>query len=204
MAFDIMNNPTFDMRSDSFLDFVKEQLRTDKNIKYVHFAPPCNTFSQACWPRVRSVARPEGKFGLHPKAKVRVRDANLVVKNMLECCHVADEEGIAVSIENPGKSYLWHMPNMKEYIAKTDASSYVIHYCRYGEEYKKPTKFVTTLHCLKTLSKTCNHPPKSHAKLSGWKDLSNKQRKMVPTKGTSPYPWALCSTWAQIVKEHLG
>ena len=52
MQFDLLNNESHDMSKATNMEFIKSVLLTN-NVKYCHFAPPCNTFSAARFPKLR-------------------------------------------------------------------------------------------------------------------------------------------------------
>ena len=51
-AFDILDDPSFDMTDEGFLDKIQSYIRSGR-LKYIHFGMPCETFSPARWPKLR-------------------------------------------------------------------------------------------------------------------------------------------------------
>ncbi len=52
MQFDLLNNESHDMSKAANMELIKSMLLTN-GVKYCHFAPPCNTFSAARFPKLR-------------------------------------------------------------------------------------------------------------------------------------------------------
>ena len=48
--YDLKKNPKHDFSNQKKMQNILLEL---ENFKYVHFAPPCNSFSQARWPKIR-------------------------------------------------------------------------------------------------------------------------------------------------------
>ena len=108
----------FDLTKKSDVQAVAKLIKQGK-ISWIHFAPPCSTFSRArhgTGPQpLRSEDRPEGLAA--PKARPWcVLEANLLVKHTIKLAKLAAKAGAFVSIENPEHSLMWAMPAMQAFM----------------------------------------------------------------------------------------
>ena len=84
-------------------------------VVWVHWAPPCGTFSRA-----REIRHPGGPKPLRDRNfvgglpslkdfrdRARVRAANSLVELMSSWCRLLSEKGVCWSIENPTNSLIW-------------------------------------------------------------------------------------------------
>ena len=78
-----------------------------KEFDYVHVGTPCNTFSQARFPKIRSKKHPAGKPDATVGEQRILRKANIVTNNSIKVLKKACEHGVACSVENPIGSLLW-------------------------------------------------------------------------------------------------
>jgi len=69
---DLNRNAAHDM-SDPVMPQVLLRKALGRRSKYSHFAPPCNSYSPAVWPQLRSKAEPEGLQSLSPAKKVVIQ-----------------------------------------------------------------------------------------------------------------------------------
>ena len=91
------------------------------DVAWVHWAPPCGTFSRAREiPRpdapkpLRSVHRPAGLKGLSGTDALRVRSANSLLAFMASCCESLAQRHLCWCIENPARSLLWVAKELKK------------------------------------------------------------------------------------------
>ena len=172
-------------------------------IRYLHLAPPCNTFSAARFPKVRSQQWPRGVPQLSPKNLAVVNYANALTDAMLDLAGFAVAHGCLVTIENPNNSSIWNYPAMMAFFgnqAVVDVN--VVDYCVYGEEYKKPTKIISVNLPLPSVNRRCpgGH---EHVRLSGWRSFRGQVT--IPTaRGTAEYPLLLCACIAADVAAALA
>jgi len=145
---------------------------------YGHFAPPCNTYSIARFPKLRThqkkyacvmlgsaslsflnasgLARtsdnPDGKPGLVGKDLATVRLANTITHNAFTVATALCEADIPVSIENPHGSLLWKCSDYIRWSTrfKQGINRVVLDYCCYGEDHRKRTMLITWSKCGKS------------------------------------------------------
>ena len=151
----------------------------------------------------RTKAHPLGLPGLQGRAKEAVEDANMILDRVFALCDVAVQHHVMVSIENPASSTLWHTPQFCQWAANSRASCVTVHYCRYGCNYVKPTKFVITSSMFTSLGLKCTHDANQHDRLSGWRDLKKPEQHCIPTAACAAYPPQFCDQWASHVKRVL-
>ena len=198
LSVDVKRFAEHDLTKKANVDYIKNLLDTDSSIRYLHFAPPCCTYSSARWPKVRSVAHPHGFPWLGVRDKVLVLKANSLTKHVFELMSQACSRGIACSVENPGNSVIWHTKAFKGVQLKHAITKVVTDYCQWGEVYRKRTAFCTFSgqdpQFLDGLSRKCPGTCK-HQLLSGFGTGG------IPTSnGSSEYPMAICTQWAVLVK----
>ena len=172
-------------------------------VRYLHLAVPCNTFSAARFPKVRSQQWPRGVPHLSPKNLTVVKYANTLTDAMLDLAGFASSNGCLVTIENPNNSSLWSYPAMLTFFEDQRAVDVnVVDYCVYGEVYKKPTKFISVNLPLPSVNGRCpgGH---EHVRLSGWRSFPGEVT--IPTaRGTAEYPRLLCASIAADVAAALA
>ena len=128
-------------------------------LAWVHWAPPCGTFSRA-----REIRRPGAPPPLRNKTHIqgfphlrgthlaRVRSANALVEFMAAQCRALSASGICRSIENPTNSLMWTYPDLATTIAT--AHSVAFNACMHGSRRKRAPPSRPT----SPGSKPCNDP----------------------------------------------
>ena len=76
------------------------------DIKYAHFATPCNSFSIARWPKLRTRQFPMGIPGLQGNDQLLVLKSNACVDNSFDAIEQLTAKNIAWSVEIPASSLL--------------------------------------------------------------------------------------------------
>ena len=174
----------------------------DPAVQFIHFAPPCGTASRArdiqfpgAPQALRSEARPEGVDGLVGVNATRVRKANELYKTTLELISFCLENGKYFSCENPMRSYLWLLPEWKRLLLREDVIQTSFHRCEYGGLRRKETRLVHNVPSFKELERRCAG---GHVHL-GW----GKIGKSWATAAETAYPWGLCKSMANLLKQHF-
>eukprot|EP00930_Biecheleria_cincta_P005055 TRINITY_DN10597_c0_g1_i2.p1 TRINITY_DN10597_c0_g1~~TRINITY_DN10597_c0_g1_i2.p1 ORF type:complete len:298 (+),score=27.00 TRINITY_DN10597_c0_g1_i2:49-942(+) len=198
MTWDLLYGPQHDMSQD-----VVVRDLTDRAVlsgaRYVHSAPPCNTYSSARWPRIRSAEFPEGLPNLGADDQATIDLANHVTANTFRMMDDLQDAGIEVSVENPQRSLLWRTQAFRNWQQARNPQRVRYDNCQYGKPYKKsttlwvPGDFLDSLemHC------RCSEP---HTILSGWADRTDTTRQNTSTRGSQEYPKRLCTAWAKCVE----
>ena len=198
-----IGGPEHDMTKKDTMLKIKNVLK-ELNIRYVHFATPCNTYSQARYPRVRSKEFPSGKPDLKPPDKLLVDKSNVCTRHSFDLITFCVDNNIAWSIENPSTSLLWSTRGWQAIQKSIDLQMILVDYCRYGEPYRKRTFFYAWnpygQHFLDGMARTCPglSTTHTHKNLSGW---GTKASNNIPTRdGSAAYPDELCKTWARLLR----
>ena len=123
---------------------------------YFHMAPPCSSFSRARdrsrATRLRSLANPEG---LYPGELKTMTGNQIAQQTLASLKYLVGELAARGTVEQPAGSYL--MPYWEKLgLDGLEFETKLLHQCRYGRPYKKPTCFfVFGDFKIDTLSKTC-------------------------------------------------
>ena len=142
------------------------------DVRWVHWAPPCGTFSRA-----REVRRQGGPLPLRnlsfvtgfrylPRLsdRVRVKRANSLVELMTTWCRALSARGVCWSIENPSNSLIWAYPGLRELVQ----AAHVVHFdaCMFGSRRKKATAIVSNRTWFRRSGVRCSgdHPHESWGK----------------------------------------
>jgi hypothetical protein len=191
-------------RKTNFLRYLQTIEEGDK-VDYSHFAPPCGTHSIARYPKIRSVAHPEGIPTDDPKIRAILNMSNRVNDNTFKLFEACCRMGIPCSIENPNSSIMWHSKGWKKILAEWPIIEIVVDYCQYGTEFRKRTKICTSANgddFLREVAKKCPGTSSTHTHntvLSGW--APRDPRVHERTKLTSAqYPEPMTEVWADCVR----
>ena len=108
---------------------------------------------------------------------------------------------IHVSIENPWKSDLFSIGEMKDALTELDTIRVKYDCCPYGANYKKPSQLRTTMKALTKLNKLCPHPPGTHEALEGTVTMVEQGRLVTKWKTSlaAQYVPGLCREWADLM-----
>ena len=173
-------------------------------VRYVHYAPQCNTYSLTQWPIVRSRAFPEGLPHLTGEALAVVALANTMSSNMVRLLRLHCVRGVSWSCENPASSLLWHTADFKRLFSEYNVDKVTVDTCCFGTAYRKRTTIMTWDPqgdgFLRTLNQRC-HCTKPHKTLT--KGFCTHDSRIPTRDGTAAYPRAMCTSWARAVQNHL-
>ena len=178
------------------------KILSDPAVRYVHCAPPCGTATRARdiqfpgAPAVlRTEARPQGVEGLEGLNAVRVAKANALYALVLDICKSCLREHKYFSCEHPSRSYLWLMPDWKEFMCQADVRQTFFHHCEYGGDRRKGTRLLHNIAKFDSLHRLCSGKH-VHA---GWGKIKSKWA----TSFETAYPWGLCKVMASLLEEHF-
>ena len=212
-TFDIKDNDDEDMHDaqavDRLLTIVKDMTKkAGGRPPYVHLAPPCCTYSNARYPKIRSSQHPSGlpSKDLPQKARATLKYANAITDNTLKVMTRLVDMGVPHTIEQPWASLMQKEKSFKRWAAVSGAGRRMVDQCMFGMPYRKRTAlwcFPNTL--LDGLERQCNH--NGHAvTLSKW-DRPRADRPSVclaTNMGSSAYPIGLCQQWYKTVVRNLA
>ncbi len=123
------------------------------DVLFVHIAPPCGTSSRArarpvsstSWgpAPLRSTEYPWGLPSLAERDAHRVEQANILYRHVASFCRFLSSHGVAWSVENPRRSYMWELGPFVELLDV--ASFYDFDACMQGGSRDKRTSFLSSL-----------------------------------------------------------
>ena len=173
-------------------------LLENPDVFWVHWAPPCGTFSRAREIKRRGAPKPlrnmqfvKGFPVLRSMAdRVRVRSANALVELMTQWCKKLSARGVCWSIENPSNSLLWAYPGLHDMVLQAHVVH--LHACMFGSARKKATALVSNRSWFRRSGIECSgdHP---HA---SWGKTKAKGRTVWATSTESAYTPELSHAWA--------
>jgi hypothetical protein len=139
-----------------------------------------------------------------PKEQMSTTDAIKDMKGNIitECCAEIGlyciENGKLFSIENPTRSIIWEMPQMKTLLDRPETEEIDFHACMWGGKRPKRTAFVTNSKELQSLRKTCNHQKWEHESSGvSWSTADNGWK--FATEDECEYPTELCQEIARAI-----
>ena len=180
-------------------------LLENPDVRWVHWAPPCGTFSRA-----REIKRRDGPKPLRnlshirgfPRIKrmtdrVRVKAANELVTQMVSWCRALSARGVCWTIENPSNSLIWAFPGLSDLVA--EAHVVHLHACMFGSQRKKATALVSNRSWFRKTNIQCSgdHP---HA---SWGKTRSSGKKVWATSLESAYTSELSHAWASCAAASL-
>ena len=192
-----------DLRKRHAWEFLRKVLM-GRRVFWFHGAPPCGTSSRARDrplsstshgpPPLRSESHPLGLPWLAGVDLERVESANMIYLQMAEFCIWIHSLGIFWSLENPGNSHMWYIPQM---IALARLGFWVhFHSCCHGGDRKKSTAFLTSCPEFRGLEATCDNQH-DHAK---WGLIRHEGKVVFATSREAAYPRKLCERIAELLK----
>ena len=202
---DVKISMDHDMRGEGGAELLLAQLRQmtrESGLKpYVHFAPPCSTYSQARYPRIRSVTHPSGlpSGSLTKHDRAVLKHANRITRNTFSIMLTLHKQGHMVSLEQPSTSLMFRTKEFRSWACKSGAAPTTVDYCMFGMPYRKRTTlWASPPGFLDLLGRTCPGPRnhKHEVTLSGWS--FNKASRLPTSRGCSAYPPQLCSEWVRV------
>lgn len=156
------------------------------------------------WPRrLRSDAYPAGLPNLTGGLRQRVMNSNSMTRWVAALAERLHAQGRGFVVENPKRSYMWQLPEMRRLSAQRDVRAVHLHNCVHGGARRKHTTFLTNLKEMEALAAVCaddrvctrtGHP---HAL---WRPVvQNGVIIGYPTEEEAEYPEQLCRSFAEVV-----
>ena len=179
-----------DLRDKTVLARVVDRLERD--VFWVHMAPPCRTFSRARKRAkvLRSAVRPEGD-GNDPD----LAEANELAAITFAVAERAVHCGAFFSVENPLSSLMWRLPAAVRVAGMRGVQLLEFEQCAFGGQHRKATGVLTNGGWLP--APRCKHaPPHNHVTLRGRIWSYKDKREVWYTAEAAEYPWAMCAAWA--------
>ena len=108
LPFDVVRSPDQNLL-DPDLRLRIEKMIEDGRVAAVCMAPPCNSFSSAITPRIRSASFPRGLPWLKGRMRANVSEGNSHADWCIRIVSLCEQRGVSWSIENPDSSWLWRL-----------------------------------------------------------------------------------------------
>ena len=109
---------------------------------------------------------------------------------------------LGFTLENPMSSMIWDFPPMKEVMEMPGIFCVEVDYCMYGEDWKKPTTFITNIKQMSALGRKCtgsfgqcSRTGLGHRELRGRAPCGARWAQLA-----CAYPIGLCRKYAEIVQ----
>ena len=159
---------------------------------YVHFARGTSSRARLIqrkgrWnpPILRTERHPNGIPGLSGVLLTRVQAANELYQITCDLVEFCIQHGKYVSVENPGRSFMWLTTSFRKLCKKFPLKEVFFHHCRYGSSRRKLTKFLHNITSFQLLESYCDnshtHEPWGQSPAGHWR-----------TSEETAYPWDLC------------
>ena len=191
---DYVDGAEFDLRRRSTQQLIIKWI--EKGIfGFVHLGTPCTIWS---------IARKGVKESKASRAKEELGiELALFSSEVIRTCN---KHRIPFALENPRTSKLFQFEPLLRALATGHWEFVDFDMCRYGEDYKKSTRIVTSFPELQKLSiKCCHHSHKTW--LKGKVRIIDEVGRPVYVNRTAlagAYPQSLCAEYAKIVTSKLG
>ena len=171
-------------------------------VRYVHYAPPRNTFRMSQRPKLRSREFPDGLPELTGEALEQVALANAMSASMARLLRMHCQTGVSWSCAHPAASLLWQSKNFKRLFALYKVDKITMDMCCFGSASRRRTVIMTWDPqgdgFLGALSQRCHCRSHRH-----W-TYREKRRRGHSGPATIAYPPGLCTIWARAVLHHLS
>ena len=186
----------------------------------LHLGCPCGTCSRAreralpshlhdfsAPPPLRDAGHVLGLPDLRPQDKAKVVAANSLYRFTIEILRLCMELSIVVSIENPGRSWLWAVlahymrdqpEPFRQWYSRLDPVEF--DNCVHGGSRKKHTRLLSTPSVYNSMAGRCDG---SHSH-EPWLIHKDGQRLHFDTAAEGAYPKLLCVRMAECLAEYVG
>ena len=190
---------TFNLLCKTAFKELKKKIKA-RQIRWVHLASPCKTFSRARrrdrHAKARILRTRTFPGGLWPRSKL-VQEANVLASRSAQIAALQHKANGWVSLENPAGSFIWEYGPVKRLLDNPDMKLVFGDQCRFNGPYKKSTGWLTNAEFVKCLERSCPGPPEhEHEPLEGFTtDFSGN--KVFKTSLAAEYPQGLCEVLAE-------
>ena len=197
-------NKHFDLSLDEHFKELRSLIRKG-NIRWLHGAPPCKTFSRARrsdkLARARVLRSDEVPEGFEPKPQI-VKEANLLASRMARLARCVYKAGGWFSIENPEASLMWKFSPLVSLASLPGVSLLTGDQCALGGFYTKPTGWLSNAPWLNVVCKRCPPEHPKHQPLMGFAETFDG-RQVWMTELAAEYSEGLCDALAAAYSEAL-
>ena len=186
-------------------------LLKQRRFSFVRLGMPCTTFSIARKndgigpPPLRSNSCPMGLSGLKAHDRRKLHKGNLLLYFTCRIMCLCELYKIPYVLENPWSSRCWQIPIMKQFLTGGRCKLVELHFCQFGERWRKPTGLLcygidlsSLGRCCKGSFTSCSATGKPHIPLHG-----RSQNGRFMTLIAQPYPFKLVNDLAAVVSQQL-
>ena len=190
------------------------EMMRDERVRFVHFGPPCGTFTRARDkrvprrlvaagapdpPQLRSERYPLGLPGLCGVSRLKVESANAIAQFVAAACTELHSRGVLFTVENPRGSYLWLTPWFVQLFGLPGMRKSVYQACMHGAMRDKWQALGTNVPERHTsrLELSCDG---SHAHLP-WGASQIRGEWHFATAEECAYPPSLCAVIAACIRQ---
>lgn len=183
----------------------------NQKVQLVWLGMPCTTFSRARrWdgigpPPLRDANYVMGIPWLRGRERAKLITGNNLYWFSMRILWACLRLRIPVVLENPETSLCWQTPILQVLQASGLMTANVLHFCQFGEAWKKPTTLLAAFVDLSSVCKQCQ---------GTFQKCSHSGRRHIPLKGLAPdgrfmtliaqpYPFQLVAHLADIFHSHL-
>ena len=175
-----------------------EELIVSGKVDSVGLAPPCNSFSAAVTPAVRTLCFPRGVPWLKGAMKQKVLDGNSHAEWCLKVIKLCELHGISWWLEQPDTSWMWRQRGFKRFRSPGSPHVWRCDFCFFGTPWRKRTRVATSLEL-----RGCRHFCRCrapHVVLRGRSVLHKKAWTAV----AQPYPRGFAQALAKATARQVG
>ena len=129
----------------------------------------------------------------------KVETGNRILRVTLRLLTVCEQYRIPYALENPSSSYAWMMPQMQRFVRDFQPTLAHLHYCQFGELWKKPTTIMGKFWNVEVVSRVCtpihgicSYSHRKHVRLQG-----RDSEGVFMTLRAQPYPQQFAALVAQ-------
>ena len=197
ISYDYDHGPEQDLLKESNRAKI-EDLITGGKVDAVGLAPPCNSFSAAVTPAVRSLRFPRGVPWLKGAIKQKVVDGNSHAAWCLKVICLCEAHGVTWWLEQPDTSWMWRQRGFRRFRKPASGLVWRCDFCFFGTPWRKRTKVATSTE-LRGLRHFCRCTA-PHVVLRGRSVLHKKAWTAV----AQPYPRGFAEALALAAARQVG
>ncbi len=204
-AMDVKYDPLHDITTAGAANMLRAkvlQFEASSGMKpYLHFAPPCCTYTRCRYPSIRSSEYPHGlpPSQLSMKDKTVLKLANRITEHAFALMMEHSMAGCWVSLEQPHTSLLLKERCFLRWAARTGVAPTILDYCQFGMPYRKRTVLWGPTGVLTDLGRRCPGLSDTHSHPQTLSNWGEKSKNLDTALGSSEYPQTLCEEWVRVV-----
>ena len=193
---DVLCGKQFDMLDKKVFERMKKEDK-ERTVFFVHFAPPCRTFSQAqAQHQYRSKNAPYGGERREGEpVPDKVLDDSTIAVRCLRRCKLRHEIGDAFGLEHTFPPLILQLESAQTLLAMPGVYYFVWSNCAFGEKYQHKQIYLTNVPWLAPLARDCP---------GGHEHLGIGFGKELSTKSVEAYALGWCREFAKLFKQFVN